>query len=742
MKKFIIILGFFFMISGLWAQEQDSLSRPKIGLVLSGGGAKGMAHIGVLKVLEKYHIKPDYIGGTSMGALVGSLYASGYSAQQIDSLFHTMNFDDILYNRYDRKYQNYFKKEYGNKYILGFPFSFSKMSAQLPRGLSDSQKMFNTLAESMLHVSNVDDFSHLKIPFICPATDIATGEQVLFTKGYLPLAATSSALLPSAYAPLEVKGRLLLDGGIVNNYPVQEVKDLGADFIIGSDVQGKILNKDEITDIPAIMDQIVSFGMYKEMPLKKTMTDIYIHPNIKGIGLTDFDNLDTIIKRGEIAAEKMLKKNPDLKKLQDKNWKIKKLKIKKPDSIVFDQIVLYGQKNFKREYILGKIDIKPHKKVSYKDFLEGINNIIGTDNFEKIHYRIKNEKSKNILYLNIKERRHKAYMNIGFHYNDLYKINVIGNFENKRVFTKNDWMSLDIIGGNNFRYSFDYIIDNGFKLSWGFHSSLHKFNHQVSADDLFADEHFTINMLDYNYLQFSNKIYFQGNLNHFVYLRIGAQHQFKKLYTYVFSSDENEAFYFGKNHYFGNFISINFDNRDDFDFPTKGLYFKTKWNYIWASSDYYDNFNHFSLYTLNFNLTQNILNNWYYLQPDIKAGLHYGKTHQYENIFYLGGINQYMNYDNIYSFKPMGVLSVKATKFVSLSLNNMWKIYKNHFINLEGNILIYDQSDDFFPEGGKNIYGYSIGYGFKSFLGPLKLIFGRALNINKNQMSFSFGYSF
>ncbi len=732
---------FFWLILPLEAQIQDSLSHVKIGLVLSGGGAKGLAHIGVLKVLERYHIQPDVIGGTSMGAIVGSLYAAGYSAQQIDSLFHTMNFDDILYNRYDRKYQNYFKKEHGNKYILSFPFSFHKMSAQLPRGLSDSQKMFNTLADNMLHVSNVDDFSKLKIPFVCPATDIATGEQVLFTHGYLPLAATSSALLPSVYAPLEVKGHLLLDGGIVNNYPIKEVKDLGAGFIIGSDVQGKILSKNEITDISAIMDQIVSFGMYKKMPIKRALTDVYIHPDISNIGLTDFEKIDTIIKRGEKAAEKALHDLPDGLKKWRSNKELKPLHFKKPDSLLFDQIILTGQKNYKREYILGKIGVRPHQKISYRDFLDGINNIIGTDNFEKVHYRFKAEHGTKILYIDVKERMHKAAMNLGFHYNDLYKINVIGNFENKRIFTNNDWLSLDIIGGNNFRYNFNYVIDNGFKLSWGFHSSLHRFGHQVKATDVFSAENYSINQLDFNYLQLTNKLYFQGNLNHFVYLRLGVQHRYKELYTYVFSSEENEAFYFGKNHYFGNFVSVNYDSRDDFDFPNKGMYFKLKWNYYWTSTDFYDTFEPYSLYIFDWSFTQKILKPWV-VRPQLKAGLHYGKSHLYENMFYLGGINNYLNYDNISGFAPMHVLSVSATKYAIGSWNNRFEPVKNHFIGVDAHILLFDASDDLLPERIQKLYGFSVSYGFKSFLGPLKLVWGRVPSLQRNHMSFSFGYSF
>ncbi len=739
MKKIGFILFLLFGWS-VYGQQIDSLSKPKVGLVLSGGGAKGLAHIGVLKALEKYRIHPDYIGGTSMGAIVGSMYAAGYSAAQIDSIFHLIDFDKILYNRLSRKYLNNFKKERGKRFIINFPVSLQSMSVQLPRGLSDSQQMFNVLAEVLLPAHQVEDFSNLKIPYICMSTDIVTGNQVLFNRGYLPAAVTASALLPSVYKPVDDGSKLLLDGGIVNNYPVQEVKDLGADFMIGSDVQGKILSKNDIKDMASILDQIVSFGMYKEMPLKKTMTDLYIHPDITGFGVTSFENIDTIIARGERSTLQKLKQLPYIERLQS-DKPVKKLRYHAPDSLVFDRIVLSGQKNFTRDYILGKIGVRTHEKISYHDFLDGINNLIGSDNFEKVYYRFKVERGLHYLYLDLKERLHKASMSLGFHFNDLYKINVIANFENKRIFTNNDMLSVDVIGGNYFRYNFDYIIDNGFKLSWGFHSGLQRFAHRVNADDLFGEQHYSVNKLDFNYFQFSNKLYFQGNLNHFLYLKMGVQHQYKKLYTYVFSSAQDDAYYFGRDHNFGNFVSINFDSRDDYDFPTKGLYLKAKWDYVWSSSDFYDNFKPYSLYVFKVNWMQR-LNKFLLLQPQIVSGLHYGKSYNYENIFYLGGLNAYTDNDQIVNFKPLPVLSVNATKFAVFSLSPVLQLHKNHFIEFGGHLLFYDKSNDLLPEHSKSLYGFNFGYGFKSFLGPLRINFGRIPQWQKNTLNISLGYNF
>ncbi len=740
MKTQFLFYLFFSLALSVNGQHNDSLHNPKIGLVLSGGGAKGLAHIGVLKVLERNGIVPDYITGTSMGAIVGSLYASGYSAMQVDSIFHTLDFDKIMYDRYNRKYRQYYKKEYGDKYILRLPFSFRKMSLQLPRGLSNSQQMFNALVIPLLHVSNIDNFNALKISFACVSTDIGSGHQVLFNKGFLPETVTASALLPSVYEPMELNGLLLMDGGIVNNYPVKEVRDMGSDFVIGSDVQGRILDKNQINDITKIMDQIISFGMYEDMPLKRTMTDLYIRPDIKGIGLTDFDNMDSIIKRGERATESALEKIGDLSRL--KNGKsINKLKVHQLDSLVFDRIIINGLKRYKREYILGKIDIRVDNKLSFKDFLDGINNLIGTENFEKVHYRFRSEGGENHLYLYLQERTTKASLNLGFHTNELDGINIFAGFENKRIFTNNDVLLLDIVGGNRIRYNFDYIIDNGFKLSWGLHSSLHQFVYQVSSDDLFKEEHYSVNKLDLNYLEFKNTLYFQGNLNHFMYLRVGISHQYKQLSTSVFSGDEDEAYFFGRNHYYGPFASLRFDNRDDYDFPTKGVLLKLKWDNKALSSDYYGDFKVFSLYNFHLNYTQSLFK-YFIVQPDFKAGLYYGKRHTYDNLFYIGGMSLFDNYENLIGFEPTGSLSFQATKFLETSLKTSAKLFDNHYLSFTGSVLYYDQTNFIVPPAYKKVYGYNVSYGIKSFLGPVRVSFGRVPAMQRNHFSFSMGYRF
>jgi NTE family protein len=744
MKNFLFILFLLFYFPAISQSQEikDTINKkkPKIGLVLSGGGAKGMAHIGVLKVLEKYHIKPDYISGTSMGAIVGSLYAAGYSAEQIDSIFRKIDFDKTLFNSQERKYKSFFKKKTGPKFILSLPFSFQEMSVQIPKGLSGSQNMFNVMAHYLYPVHAIGDFNNLQIPFLCISTDITNGEQVVFNKGFLPEAVTASALLPTVYKPLDLNNTLLLDGGIVNNYPVQENKDMGAELIIGSDVQGKILKKDQIKDITNIMDQIVSFQMYKEMPKKRLMTDVYIHPDINGLGITDFENIDTIIHRGVTEAEKKISKIAHL--YSDSNYVRKKLVVKFPDSIAFDEIQISGHKNYRRNYLLNKIGVETKRKISYKDFLEGINNLYGTENFEFVHYQFDKKNKKNILKLKVKEKEHNGFVNIGFHYNPLYKINVIGNMEKKYLFLKNDFFSFDIIGGEYTRYNLDYIIDNGFGWNIGWHTGYHRLNTNVDSH-LFFDQNISINQLDLNIQQWSNQLSFQGTLKHSIYFTLGLNHQYKNYYTLVFSGANQDLPYsFNKNHYYGPFVRFDIDSRDDFDFPKKGIRLMLRWNYFPFSSNFYNDFHPFSFYKAEFDFTKKLFSSNIYLHTKLHAGLLYTKKATFDNYFYIGGNINYVNFENFEDFPVLEPLAINATKFSRASAVFDYNFLKKHHIETGGHYLIYDTSDNLWGENKKDIYGYSIAYAYESFLGPLRIIYSRSPKNKKHVLSINFGYVF
>ncbi len=236
-KSYLKVFLVGFMLFYVWRTQAQAIinqTDKKIGLVLSGGGAKGLAHIGALKVIEEAGVKIDYIGGTSMGAIVGALYASGYTADQLDSIFRATDFTNLIQDNLPRSAKTFYEKEDSERYALTLPFDGFKVS--VPPAYSGGQNIYNELVRILYHVKDIDDFSQLPIPFVCIATDIETGKEVILNSGYLPEAVMASGALPSLFEPAIIDDKVLIDGGVVNNYPIEKVREMGADIIIGVDI--------------------------------------------------------------------------------------------------------------------------------------------------------------------------------------------------------------------------------------------------------------------------------------------------------------------------------------------------------------------------------------------------------------------------------------------------------------------------------------------------------------------------
>ncbi|VAW23581.1 putative patatin-like phospholipase, partial [hydrothermal vent metagenome] len=288
MRKLLIAV-LILSISFVYSQKNKEQKDLKVGLVLSGGGAKGFAHVAVIKVLEEAGIRVDYVGGTSMGAIIGALYASGYNGNQLDSIIKSINFENILLDDLPRKSKPFYEKESGEKYALSLPIKNKKVG--IPRALSEGQSVLNLLTKLTQHVNNISDFNELPIPFLCIATNLETGEQEVLTKGFLPEAVMASGSFPTLLAPVEISGKLLTDGGIVNNFPVDEVRAMGADIIIGVDIQSGLETKEELDSAIKILNQIVGFQIHQANKSKHDNVDVLIKPKVKEFSVVSFDKI-------------------------------------------------------------------------------------------------------------------------------------------------------------------------------------------------------------------------------------------------------------------------------------------------------------------------------------------------------------------------------------------------------------------------------------------------------------------
>ncbi len=282
-------------------------SRPRIGLVLSGGGARGAAHIGVLKVLEELHVPVDAIAGTSMGAVVGSLYASGLSADEVATVISSVDWQEAFRDRPPRTALNFRRKQDDREFLVHLPLGLRAHELQLPHGLFQGQKLGQMLRAAMLPVADVADFDHLPIPFRTLATDLGSGEPVVFRAGSLPSAVRASMAAPGVFAPIDVDGRLLVDGGLADNLPVSLVREMGVDLIILVDVSTPLRPAAELDSALAVSNQMISILMNRAARQSRELLserDITITPELGALSSVDFGRVREAIGFGEQAARR------------------------------------------------------------------------------------------------------------------------------------------------------------------------------------------------------------------------------------------------------------------------------------------------------------------------------------------------------------------------------------------------------------------------------------------------------
>src|SRR5262245_17811640 len=239
-------------------------ARPRIGLVLSGGGARGAAHIGVLKVLDELHVPVDAIAGTSMGAVVGGLYASGLSAREVESVVTSLNWQDAFRDRPSRTELTFRRKQEDQNFLVKFPVGLRAKRFLLPRGLIQGQKLNQTLRQLTLPVAEIEKFDDLPIPFRAVATDLETGDAVVMSEGDLTSAMRASLSAPGLFIPVERDGRLLVDGGLSENLPIDVMHAMNVDVLIVVDVGAQLLSRARLDSAPVISNQMLAILIRRE----------------------------------------------------------------------------------------------------------------------------------------------------------------------------------------------------------------------------------------------------------------------------------------------------------------------------------------------------------------------------------------------------------------------------------------------------------------------------------------------
>ncbi|WP_423205126.1 patatin-like phospholipase family protein [Pseudomonas kribbensis] len=420
MRRLLICLLLGFLPLFVHASEAP---RPKVGLVLSGGAARGLAHIGVLKALEEQGIKIDAIAGTSMGAVVGGLYASGYKIDELEKLALNIDWQQALSDAPPREDVPFRRKQDDRDFLVKQKLSFrDDGSLGLPLGVIQGQNLALLLESLLAHTSDTRDFDKLPIPFRAVATDIANGEKVVFRKGHLPQVIRASMSIPAVFAPVELDGRLLVDGGMTDNIPLDVAREMGVDVAIVVDIGTPLRNRKQLTTVVDVLNQSITLMTRRnseEQLAALHPDDVLIQPPLASFGATDFGRAEEMIDAGYRAAKALDARLARLKPAESQDAElnaarapgqrtpiITAIKVEN-DSKVGDDVIRY----YIRQPIGEPLDLgRLHSDMG---------TLYGLDYFEQVQYRVVHKGQEHTLVISARGKRSGTdYLRVGLNLSD------------------------------------------------------------------------------------------------------------------------------------------------------------------------------------------------------------------------------------------------------------------------------------------------------------------------------------
>jgi NTE family protein len=365
------------------AEANDSL---RVGLVLSGGGAKGIAHIGVIKRIEEAGIRIDYITGTSMGSLVGALYSIGYTSSQLTDLAKSVNWDQLFSEKPSRLFISNYERTFDNRTIASFPIS--ERGLDLPFAIISGQNIYSFLSKYTWPAQGTESFKNFPIPFATVATELATGKPKTFSSGYLPDAIRASISIPSLMRPHTINGISYIDGGVSNNLPVEQARELGADFVIAVNVASPVMPTDSLKTFTEVLNQVINYRINEKIEPQIEEADIYINPlKANSFDILDFNKVDELIQIGYEEADKYIDQLHAVAEKQNSSPPLRR-GIGEFGSLPLNRVVIEGNDLISDDFILSELQISEGFLLT-PDFIdEKIAQLYSTQLFELITYRI------------------------------------------------------------------------------------------------------------------------------------------------------------------------------------------------------------------------------------------------------------------------------------------------------------------------------------------------------------------
>ncbi len=718
----LIVLSIDFNVFSQSKTKTIKSERPTVGLVLSGGGAKGFAYIGLLKVIQEAGLRIDYIGGTSIGSIMGGLYAIGYHPDSIAAMIREQNWDHLLKDEIDRKYIAYNEKKFGEKFIVTLPVKDKKIA--ISPSLYQGQQMNLLLNRYFSPAYNVYDFKTLQTPFLCIGTNLLNGEEVVLDRGYLPMAIRSSMSIPGYFSPTDYMDYYLVDGGVVDNYPAKDVKKMGAQIIVGGDVQsGLIKSPEELNSLIKIIDQITAYHREKANKQGYELTNLYV-PIKMNYGMMSFNDYDSIIAIGERVSRKYFNK---IKALADSlnaiEYKpIKTYNTKPLDSIFIDDVIYKGYNKMPVKYFENFFDEKKNSYITLNEIEENITLMYGSRFFKHVFYKFEQIGDKTNLVIDVKEGD-PGYISAGVHYDNDYLGSFLINGSFRNVFGKRTKLFTDLVLGVNPRLRALYMIDNGAKPGFGVKLNLYSFD--------FDDYDKNVKINTFNYTNYKSSVFVKSILKNLYSFKVGFDYeyfQFKQKFVVDSLMDEYKDF----SSYGTLFVSFGADTRNHYYFPTKGFKSQLRFEYVMPLShkpvnEVFDNsFVGYVKYDQNIKLSTKFV-----LRSGLFAG---GVIRQddfvpFQHCFAAGGLNPDNYVDTYVDFTGVHFIQSFGYYMGIVRMKLQYNFFKKMYFTLRADAGANETviKDVFKPENF--MCGYGLTYSYDSFIGPVELtVMGSNLN--------------
>ena len=730
----IILLSVFQVVKSEGEKTTNESARPKIGLVLSGGGAKGLAHIGVLKVIEECGLQIDYITGVSMGSIVGALYSIGYSATEIENIANSLNWNELLYDEVSRDNISIEEKDEDGRYVGQLMIVNGKLV--LPKGFVKGNKIASVLSSLTWSVHQINDFSEFPVPFKCMATDIATIEPVVLDHGYLPDALRASMAIPAYFSPVEIDGKMLVDGGVFRNFPVEEVMDMGADIIIGVNVTSGLHDKDDLTSVFEILGQSTTYQITQAIEEQKKYCDVLVEPELSDFNMFSFGNTDSIIMAGEVMARGyagIFKKMADsLNTIYSRPVRASKVaKLHQGNSIFIDRVRIEGLVEMPENVITNNLHLSVPKEIDLKEIEDGIERIYGTRFFESVYYKFDFSDDQNVLVVKVKEQPYN-FFKFSFNYNNYLKSALLLNSTFRNALGKGSRLLAEVRLSENPAFRAHYQINTLWKPAIGFTSQFVYNNFKAYNVD---NTGFLADISNYRHTYVETGL--QSVLTNSFMIQTLLQFDHQNIASTLSGPDSLK----NRMAYLNATARFLFDTYDYSVFPKSGKRIRfvlsknvgttNPDNTIWRGDFVRAKF----LANKIFPLGKKI-----WLDVGLGSGITMGENPHPINYFHFGGESRY---------EPT-MLSFAGLRFMRATSPNFWNAgseitiepWKNKYFLLKGSVAKLADTYEGLWSYENLLAGIEAGIGFKSFIGPVTLTVGTNNKLNNVSAFLNIGYIF